>query len=86
MIKKLFSIVLLVSLYSIVFHFHSDFSYHSDCPACVFEVDDEKTLTTNVSDTKNIESFQSKYFFSLKENQRFHTFPRVSFQRAPPKN
>ncbi|WP_032496787.1 hypothetical protein [Hydrogenivirga sp. 128-5-R1-1] len=84
MIKKLFSIVIVFSLYSIIFHFHSDFSYHPDCPVCVSGVDDEKTITINVSIKEKPIIYKSKYFFNLKENLKSKNFKRTFLQRAPP--
>ena len=82
--KKLISLAVFLSLFSVIFHFHADFSYHSDCPACVFEVDDEKTLTLNVKSKETPTTYSDNYRFVIKLSLKKNFYPKPSFPRAPP--
>ncbi len=82
--QKFLSIILFFSLFSVIFHFHNDFSHHTDCPVCVFEVEDGKVLSIKHKDISFHKENITIYSFSNKESILKNYTKLISYPRAPP--
>ncbi len=82
--KRFLLVFLISSLLLTILHFHPDFSDHLDCPVCVFDIDDGKSLKLQ-KQFKEQNFYLTKCCFILREKIfQLSLISYSKFQRAPP--